>query len=266
MLVMEAAFGIAGRGRGADLLRLSQGRARRPRADLGEPRGRLRAPARRPARRGRERCCAAWSPRVPGTPRRSSSWASCSRSRAAPPRRSSGSIARSPCAPTPPAPRHNRAQALFALGPHRRGARRARAPWWKRKPDLHAAWNLLGSVLAAQGDPRAEQAYRRALALRPDHPETHYNLGVFFLEARAAGRGDRVQPQGAACCAPISSPRTTTSPTRCARAAALEESLVHYARAVRARAAASPTDGRTTARRCARPGASTRRSRRSSAP
>lgn len=80
-------------------------------------------------------------------------------------------------------PRHNRAQALFALG----RAAEAKAELdglLAAKPDLHASWNLLGSVLAAQGDPRAEQAYRRALMLRPDHAETHYNLGVFFLESR----------------------------------------------------------------------------------
>jgi tetratricopeptide (TPR) repeat protein len=78
-------------------------------------------------------------------------------------------------------PRHNRAQALFALG-RVAEARTELERAVETQPDLHAAWNLLGSVLAAQGDARAEQAYRRALTLKPDHPETHYNLGVLFLE------------------------------------------------------------------------------------
>jgi tetratricopeptide (TPR) repeat protein len=80
-----------------------------------------------------------------------------------------------------PGSRHNRAQALFALG-RIEEARTELEAVVASQPDLHAAWNLLGSVLAAQGDARAEQAYRRALMLRPDHPETHYNLGVYFLE------------------------------------------------------------------------------------
>ena len=82
--------------------------------------------------------------------------------------------------PTPGA-RHNRAQALFALG-RLREAKLELDTVVAAQPDLHAAWSLLGSVLSAQGDAKAEQAYRRALMLRPDHPETHYNLGVFFLE------------------------------------------------------------------------------------
>ena len=82
--------------------------------------------------------------------------------------------------PTPGA-RHNRAQALFALG-RVAEARTELETVVEAQPDLHAAWNLLGSVLAAQGDAKAEQAYRRALMLRPEHPETHYNLGVYFLE------------------------------------------------------------------------------------
>ena len=80
-----------------------------------------------------------------------------------------------------PAARHNRAQALFALG-RIAEARTELETAVDAQPDLHAAWNLLGSVLAAQGDAKAEQAYRRALMLRPDHAETHYNLGVYFLE------------------------------------------------------------------------------------
>lgn len=78
--------------------------------------------------------------------------------------------------------RHNRAQALFSMGRNAE-ARAELDALLAAQPDLHATWNLLGSVLAAQRDPRAEQAYRRAIVLRPDHPETHYNLGVLFLEA-----------------------------------------------------------------------------------
>jgi tetratricopeptide (TPR) repeat protein len=77
--------------------------------------------------------------------------------------------------------RHNRAQALFSLG-RMAEARAELEAVLASSPDLHPAWNLMGSVLAAQGDSKAEQAYRRALALRPDHPETLYNLGVFFAE------------------------------------------------------------------------------------
>ena len=78
--------------------------------------------------------------------------------------------------------RHNRAQALFSLGRFEE-ARAELDAVVAARPDLQAAWSLLGSVLAAQGDLKAEQAYRRALQLRPDHPETHYNLGVFFLDS-----------------------------------------------------------------------------------
>lgn len=77
--------------------------------------------------------------------------------------------------------RHNRAQALFTLG-RTADARAELERAVAQKPDFAAAWNLLGNVLAAQHDPGAEPAYRRALTLRPDHPEAHYNLGVYYLE------------------------------------------------------------------------------------
>lgn len=78
---------------------------------------------------------------------------------------------------------HNRAQTLFAL----RRFPEARAELEEAvriRGDLPQAWNLLASVLAAQGEREAaERAYRRALALQPERPETHYNLAMLFHEA-----------------------------------------------------------------------------------
>jgi tetratricopeptide (TPR) repeat protein len=136
--------------------------------------------------------------------------------------------------PGAPGPRHNRAQALFALGRVAEAKGELEAVL-EMQPDLHAAWNLLGSVLAAQGDPKAEQAYRRAIMLRPDHPETHYNLGVFFLEA---GRLD----EAIACNRKALMLRADFMPAHNNLANALraqgrlEESLVHYAQAVQLQA------------------------------
>ena len=85
--------------------------------------------------------------------------------------------------PTSPSIRHNRAQALFGLG-RAAEARDDLAQAVESNPGLHPAWNLLGGVLAALGDTAgAERAYRRALLLRPDHAETHYNLGLLFQES-----------------------------------------------------------------------------------
>jgi tetratricopeptide (TPR) repeat protein len=126
--------------------------------------------------------------------------------------------------------RHNRAQALFSMGRNAE-ARAELDTVVAAQPDLHAAWNLLGSVLAAQRDPKAEQAYRRAILLRPDHPETHYNLGVLFLEA---GRLE----EAIACYRKAIGLRANFYAAHNNLANALrargrhEEALVHYAQAV----------------------------------
>ena len=83
-----------------------------------------------------------------------------------------------------PAVLHNRALALFQL---RRYAE-ARADLegaLAQAPAQHASWNLLGSVRAALGDATAAEAYMRAIAIRPDHAETHFNLGLLH---HGAGR------------------------------------------------------------------------------
>lgn len=127
--------------------------------------------------------------------------------------------------------RHNRAQALFALG-RVAEARAELDALLAANADLHAAWNLLGSVLAAQRDPKAEQAFRRALMLRPDHAETHYNLGVFFLEAHRLD-------EAIACNRKAVTLRADFVPAHNNLANALrakgrrDEALVHYAQAVR---------------------------------
>ena len=55
-----------------------------------------------------------------------------------------------------------------------------------RNGNIPAFHNNLGSALRAQGLlEQAEAAYRRALALKPDHAEAHYNLGLLLL-ARGA--------------------------------------------------------------------------------
>jgi tetratricopeptide (TPR) repeat protein len=83
--------------------------------------------------------------------------------------------------PGSPGLRHNRAQALFALGRLDEARGEVERAVGERA-DFHAGWNLLGSVLAALGDAGAERAYRRALALRPDHADTHYNFGVLLQQ------------------------------------------------------------------------------------
>lgn len=52
------------------------------------------------------------------------------------------------------------------------------------QPDNDNAWGNLGLVLGKRGDPDAETALRRALALRPDKASHHYNLGNWLY-----GRG-----------------------------------------------------------------------------
>jgi len=126
--------------------------------------------------------------------------------------------------------RHNRAQALFALG-RMAEARAELDTVVSSQPDLHAAWNLLGSVLAAQGDPKAEQAYRRALMLRPDHPETHYNLGVFFLEGGRLDEAITCYRKALALRAPFVAAHNNLANALRARGR-IDDALGHYAQAV----------------------------------
>lgn len=132
--------------------------------------------------------------------------------------------------PDAPGARHNRAQALFSLG-RVAEARVELDELLAGNADLHAAWNLLGSVLAAQGDARAEQAYRRALMLRPDHAETHYNLGVFFLEARRLDEAIACNRKAVTLRADFVPAHNNLANALRAKGR-LDESLVHYARAV----------------------------------
>jgi tetratricopeptide (TPR) repeat protein len=127
--------------------------------------------------------------------------------------------------------RHNRAQALFALG-RVAEARAELDAVVAAQPDLHAAWSLLGSVLAAQGDLKAEQAYRRALMLRPDHPETHDDLGVFFLDAGRLEEAIACSRKAIALRANFVAAHNNLA--NALRASGrLEEALTHYAQAVR---------------------------------
>ncbi len=79
--------------------------------------------------------------------------------------------------------RHNRAQALFALG-RLDDARTELDKLVRMHADYQPSWNLLGSVLAGLGDvPGAERAYRRAMAMAPEQPQAPYNLGLLFQQA-----------------------------------------------------------------------------------
>ena len=79
--------------------------------------------------------------------------------------------------------RHNRAQALGMLGRLEEALAELREAV-RLDPQLHPAWTQLGSVLAAQGDlVEAERAYRRAIAIRPDHAGAHYNLALLFQQS-----------------------------------------------------------------------------------
>jgi tetratricopeptide (TPR) repeat protein len=130
-----------------------------------------------------------------------------------------------------PGARHNRAQALFALG-RISEARTELEAVVASQPDLHPAWHLLGSVLAAQGDARAEQAYRRALALRPDHAETHYNLGVFFLERSRLDEAIACYRKALALDAGFVAAHNNLANALLSRGRG-DEALAHYAQAVR---------------------------------
>ncbi len=133
--------------------------------------------------------------------------------------------------PEAPGARHNRAQALFALG-RVAEARAELDAVVAAQPDLHAAWSLLGSVLAAQGDAKAEQAYRRALMLRPDHPETHYDLGAFFLDAGRLDEAIACNRKAVALRANFVAAHNNLANALRARGR-LEEALTHYEQAVR---------------------------------
>jgi tetratricopeptide (TPR) repeat protein len=134
--------------------------------------------------------------------------------------------------PTSPSVRHNRAQALFALG-RLEDARDELQEAVVLKPDLHPAWNLLGGVLAALRDAAgAERAYRRALALRPDHAETHYNLGLHFQESARLDEAISCYRKALSL-----KPALASAHNNLANALKVkgrrEEALTHYAEAVR---------------------------------
>ena len=49
-----------------------------------------------------------------------------------------------------------------------------------KSPGSHRAWNNLGSALATRGDSEeALRHYQKALQVKPNYAETHYNLGVW---------------------------------------------------------------------------------------
>jgi tetratricopeptide (TPR) repeat protein len=134
--------------------------------------------------------------------------------------------------PSDPGLLHNRAQALFGLG-RWEDARADLERALRLKADLHPAWNLLGGVLAQLRDSAgAERAYRRALALKPRHPETHYNLGLCYQEA---GRND----DAIACYRKALElrPAFAQAHNNLANAlkarGALDEAMVHYREAMR---------------------------------
>ena len=65
-------------------------------------------------------------------------------------------------------------------------------------PDYPEAHINLGIALAGRG--RIDEAmahYQKALAIKPDYAEAHYNLGVASGEPRADRRGDGALPKGA---------------------------------------------------------------------
>jgi len=85
------------------------------------------------------------------------------------------------------------AKKLMALGYLSGGEPGKLAPSGGDRPGMtEGAWNNLGLYLSRNGKPnaaRAEEAYRKALALRPDYPSPQFNLAVLYRErgdARAA--------------------------------------------------------------------------------
>ena len=81
------------------------------------------------------------------------------------------------------------AKKLMALGYLSGGEPGKLAPSGGDRPGMtEGAWNNLGLYLSRNGKPnaaRAEEAYRKALALRPDYPSPQFNLAVLYRE-----RGD----------------------------------------------------------------------------
>jgi tetratricopeptide (TPR) repeat protein len=74
----------------------------------------------------------------------------------------------------------------------------------RRAPHASEAWRALGDARAARGDARAEDAYRRSLALAPRDPAAWTNLGAYLLQARrlpeaaeALERASRLVPREA---------------------------------------------------------------------
>jgi tetratricopeptide (TPR) repeat protein len=54
----------------------------------------------------------------------------------------------------------------------------------RRAPHASEAWRALGDARATCGDPLAEDAYRRAVALAPRDPAVWTNLGAYLIQAR----------------------------------------------------------------------------------
>ena len=81
------------------------------------------------------------------------------------------------------------AKKLMALGYLSGGEPGRLAPSGGDRPGMtEGAWNNLGLYLSRNGKPnaaRAEEAYRKALALRPDYPSPQFNLAILYRE-----RGD----------------------------------------------------------------------------
>jgi tetratricopeptide (TPR) repeat protein len=83
-----------------------------------------------------------------------------------------------------PAAEFARAVALFQAGRYAEAAPILRAVV-AAAPGMDPAWNLLGGVLAASRDVAgAETAYQRAIALKPEAPEPHFNLGMAYDSAQ----------------------------------------------------------------------------------
>ena len=98
-----------------------------------------------------------------------------------------------PCGASPPKQMSEKeaseyAKKLMALGYLSGGEPGKLAPSGGDRPGMtEGAWNNLGLYLSRNGKPEppgAEEAFRKALALRPDYPSPQFNLAVLYRDAR----------------------------------------------------------------------------------